>query len=177
MGTLRHLKTRLLRNARRSAAAVAGVICFAVIVACGSSGNSFAARATGGPLLRYAQCMRAHRVARFPDPRPTGGLIIPNDINTEAPAFKSAQQACAKLAQAPGGQKASESRRLQLLGLARCMRAHGVPSFPDPTTSPPPPSSGNAIGGDGWYLALGTAQQRQSPTYQRAAAKCGARTF
>jgi hypothetical protein len=174
---LKTFSTGLLANARRSGGAFAGVICCAVIGACGSSGNSLAAHATGGPLVRDAQCMRAHGVPRFPDPRPTGGLIIPNDINTEAPAFKSAQRACAKLAQAPGGEKASESRRLQLLDLARCMRAHDVPNFPDPTSSPPPPSSGNAIGGNGWYLALGTAQERQSPTYKRAAAACGARTF
>ena len=52
------------------------------------------------------------------------------------------------------------------------MRKHGVPNFPDPASTPPPPSSGNVIGGNGWYLALGTAQQRQSPAYKRAAAIC-----
>ena len=114
--------------------------------------------------------MRAHGVPNFPDPSATGGLVIPNDINTESPAFKSAQQACSNLAENGGGAGSSESRKLQLLALARCMRAHGVPNFPDPTSSPPPPSSGNVIGGNGWYLALGTAQQRQSPAYKRAAA-------
>jgi hypothetical protein len=57
------------------------------------------------------------------------------------------------------------------------MRSHGVPDFADPTSSPPPPSSSNANGGNGWYLALGTAQERQSPTYKRAAAACGAGAF
>ena len=122
--------------------------------------------------------MRAHGVPNFPDPSSTGGLIIPNGINTEAPAFRSAQGACAKLAQSPGGQgTSSESRKLQLLALAKCMRSHGVPDFADPTTSPPPPGSGNAVGGNGWYLALGSAQQRQAPTYKRAAAACGAGAF
>jgi hypothetical protein len=149
------------------------MVCAAVVVACGSS-NTPQADASGGPLLKLAQCMRAHGVSNFPDPSSTGGLIIPNDINTNAPGFKSAQGACAKLAQSPGGQGASsENRKVQLLAFAKCMRSHGVPSFADPTNSPPPPSSGNAVGGDGWYLALGTGQERQAPRYQRAVAACG----
>jgi hypothetical protein len=117
--------------------------------------------------------MRAHGVPNFPDPSPTGGLVIPNDINTASPAFKSAQQACRGLAgPGTGPPGSSESRKLQLITLARCMRAHGVPSFPDPTSAPPPPSSGNALGGNGWFLALGTRQERQSPSYKRAAAAC-----
>jgi hypothetical protein len=155
----------------------AALICAAFVAACGSS-NTPQADASGGPLLKLAQCMRAHGVPNFPDPSSTGGLIIPNDISTSAPAFESAQAACAKLAQSPGGQgTAAESRKLQLLALAKCMRSHGVPSFADPTNSPPPPSSGNAVGGNGWYLALGTAQERQAPRYKRAAAACGAGTF
>jgi hypothetical protein len=122
--------------------------------------------------------MRSHGVASFPDPGSAGGLVIPNDINTAAPAFKSAQGACAKLAGGGGGQTTSSgSRRAQLLTMAKCMRSHGVGNFADPASSPPPPSSGNAIGGNGWYLALGTAQERQAPSYKRAAAQCGAGAF
>jgi len=167
----------LVSHPCRMLAASAALICAAVVVACGSS-TTPQADASGGPLLRLAQCMRAHGVPNFPDPRSTGGLIIPNDINTNAPAFKFAQGACAKLAQSPGGQgTSSESRKLQLLAVAKCMRSHGVPNFADPTHSPPPPSSGNAAGGNGWYLSLGTAHQRQAPGYKRAAAACGAGTF
>lgn len=122
--------------------------------------------------------MRARGVPNFPDPSSTGGLIIPNDINTNAPAFKSAQAACARLAESPADEgTSSESRKLQLLAVANCMRSHGVPNFGDPTDSPPPPSRGNAVGSNGWYLSLGTAQERQSPTYKRAAAACGAGAF
>ncbi len=59
-----------------------------------------------------------------------------------------------------------------LLGIVLAVRSHGVASFPDPTSSPPPPSSGNVLGLNGWYLALGTAQERQSPAYKQAAATC-----
>jgi hypothetical protein len=173
---MKHLSARL-SHLRRTVAASAALVCAAVVVACGSS-NTPRTDASGGPLLRLAQCMRAHGVPSFPDPRSTGGLIIPNDISTNAPAFKSAQGDCAKLARSPGGQgTSSESRKLQFLSLAKCMRSHGVPNFADPTSSPPPPSGGNAVGGDGWYLALGSAQERQAPSYKRAAAACGAGTF
>jgi hypothetical protein len=162
------------RLSARAVAASEVLICAVLFVACGSSAGP-QADAGGGPLLRLAQCMRAHGVPNFPDPGATGGLAIPDSINTNAPAFRSAQQACAALAGPSGGGQgaASESRKLQLLTLARCMRAHGVPNFGDPTRSPPPPSSGNAIGGNGWYLSLGTAEERGSPSYRRAEAACG----
>ncbi len=64
-----------------------------------------------------------------------------------------------------------------LLSLAKCMRSHGFPNFPDPTTSPPPappPGShpGNAIGIQGVYLEF----PPQSPELKRATAACGFRT-
>jgi hypothetical protein len=148
-----------------------------LLCACGSSTPPSPAGASGGPLLKLAQCMRAHGVSNFPDPSAAGGLTIPNAINTASPAFRTAQHACAGLAGGgggAGGQQAAAGRRSQLLAVARCMRSHGVPSFADPTSSPPPPSSGNVIGGSGWFLALGTRQERQSPAYRRAAAACGA---
>jgi hypothetical protein len=173
---VKNLSARLVVHLRTVPAAAA-IVCAVLIVACGSS-NTPPADATGGPLLRLAQCMRAHDVPNFPDPSSTGGLIIPNDINTNAPAFRAAQRACAKLAQSPVGRGPSpESRRLQLLAVAKCMRSQGVANFADPTNSPPPPSSGNAIGGNGWYLPLGTKQERAAPRYKRAAAACGAQGF
>ena len=162
-------------NAGRSAAAFAAVICAALIAGCGSSGQPSGAAARGGPLLEYAQCMRSHRVSNFPDPSASGGLVVPDDIDVQSPAFKSAQQACGKLAQAGGGGSgpSSEGRTLQLLALARCMRSHGVPNFPDPTSSPPPPGNGNVIGGNGTYLAVGPPASQQSPAFKHAAAACG----
>lgn len=169
----RHLRRTLSpKKTCRLYASLATVGCAAVIAACGSQHNVARTGGDAGPLLAYARCMRTHGVPNFPDPRATGGLVVPNDINTDSPAFKRAQQACGHLAQSPSTAASSESRKLQLLALAKCMRAHGVSAFPDPSSSPPPPSSGNAIGGNGWYLSLGTAQERQSPAYRRAAAAC-----
>jgi hypothetical protein len=78
---------------------------------------------------------RAHGVTSFPNPSAHHGLVIPNDINPQSPAFRSAQQAGAKLAQPSEGQGgSSDGRQLHLLALARCTRTHGVPNFPEPTS-------------------------------------------
>lgn len=150
------------------------VISAAAITACGAQNKPAGHRASLGPAVKYTECMRTHGEPSFPDPSATHGLVIPNDINTQSPAFKSAQQACGNLAQGSRQPETSQSQRAEMLRLAKCMRSHGVPNFGDPTSTPPPPSSGNAIGGNGTYLALGTTQERQSRAYKQAATKCGA---
>jgi hypothetical protein len=143
--------------------------------ACGSSAESSGGVASGGSPLKEAQCMRSHGVSNFPDPSPGGPSVIPNWINPNAPAFLSAQKACAKFLGGGGSPRAaSASEKVALLNLARCMRAHGLANFPDPTTSPPPappPGShtGNAVGIGGVYLVF----PPQSPALKRAEAKCG----
>jgi hypothetical protein len=124
-------------------------------------------------LLKVALCMRAHGVSHFPDPAPGGGLVVPNSINVNAPAFQAAQRACNKLfpGGGPGG-RPSEADRLAMLKLARCMRAHGVPSFPDPVSTPPanPPANGVAIGRGGSFLVV---SDPHGPAFKHAAAACG----
>jgi hypothetical protein len=62
-------------------------------------------------------------------------LGIPASVSG-APAFKTAQQACAKLAPGgPGGGGAvpiSAQQHRQIVQFAACVRSHGVPDFPDP---------------------------------------------
>jgi hypothetical protein len=119
--------------------------------------------------------MRSHGVPNFPDPSPGGPSVIPNWINPRAPAFLSAQKACSKFLVGGGRPEPGEaSEELALLNLAKCMRVHGLPNFPDPTTSPPPgppPGShtGNAIAIGGAYLVF----PPKSPALTRAEATCG----
>ena len=156
---------------RSHGTALATLVCAAAIGACGSSGNPAGGGPSGGPLLKLAECMRSHGVTGFPDPKATGGLVIPSNINPQSPVFVSAQRTCAKTdpsPAAPGGMP-SESERLEMLALAKCMRRHGLANFPDPTSKPPPPSDGNAIGGHGVFLSIGNPQ---SPTFKSAAAAC-----
>jgi hypothetical protein len=117
--------------------------------------------------------MRAHGVPNFPDPTAGGPLVIPNDINTDAPAFQSAQRACSRLLPGGGpGAASSESVRLSMLRVARCIRAHGLPTFPDPTSAPPSEgdqSGALALGRGGWFLVV---SDPQAPAFRRAAAVC-----
>lgn len=151
--------------------AIAGA---AAIAGCGSTRPAVVP--ADGQALTFVRCMRAQGVPNFPDLSPGGRLPnIPSSIDAAAPAFRSAQKACAGLM--PGGSvsdSSPETESLQLLAVARCMREHGLPSFPDPTTTPPPSpppgaGTGNAIGGPGAYLQL----PPPSPALTHAAAACG----
>lgn len=162
-----------LAKCRWLSSGIVVLTCATAIGACGSSGRATDPPASGDPAVTYARCVRSHGVPNFPDPSPGAPPRIPSNINADAPAFKTAQAACARLLQAGGDSgSSSESRRQQLLAVAGCMRTHGVPSFADPTSSPPPPGNGNAMGADGVYLAVGPPASRQSPAFRKAAATC-----
>jgi hypothetical protein len=162
---------------RALAVALATASCAVAVAACGSSGKSSQGASSShyAAGLRFADCMRSHGVPNFPDPGPGGGIQINGGINPQSPAFQSAQQACSKLLPGggPHGGPASESRKLELLQLARCMRNHGVSSFPDPTSTPPSPGNGFgiAIGGGGSFLAV-PQNLIQSPGFKQAAQTC-----
>jgi hypothetical protein len=76
--------------------------------------------------------MRAHDVTSFPDPEPGGGFPR-TGLDRTSPRFVAAQKACAALL--PGLVKTPaqiQEHRIQMLAFAACMRAHGLPWFPDP---------------------------------------------
>jgi hypothetical protein len=84
----------------------------------------------------YAACMRSHGVRNFPDPDSNGVTHIGPGVNTHEPTYAAAQRACR--AGTPGGRlTAQQEAALQerMLRFASCMRAHGVPAFPDPFVS------------------------------------------
>ena len=96
--------------------------------------------------VAYSACVRAHGVPNFPDPKVTTNgneVKVAIGINPSIsgnPHFQSAQQACRKLL--PGGgpgegsnHQISPQEQAQYLKAAACIRAHGVPNFPDPTFS------------------------------------------
>lgn len=123
--------------------------------------------------------MRAHGVSNFPDPGSAGGgfEVAGPGINTQSPGFRSAQSACQKLLPGglPGRLGAGATRIKQGVKLAACMRAHGLRTFPDPTTSPPstlPTPDAVFLGGPDGVSAL-TASTVQSPAFKQAAAACG----
>ena len=160
--------------------ALVALSCTVVVAACGSSGKSSSggSNAKFAAGVRFADCMRSHGVSNFPDPSAGGGISITpgSGIDPRSPAFQSAQSACFKML--PGGGpshgKPTESAKLAMLKTARCMRAHGLTNFPDPTTSPPGLGSGSGLvlGRGGVFLSLPPGVSPQSPAFRQAAGAC-----
>jgi hypothetical protein len=61
----------------------------------------------------------------------------PNRINPQSPAFVAASEACKSLTPQwwGTGRQLSPAQQQQWLDWAKCIRAHGVPDFADPTFS------------------------------------------
>lgn len=156
-------------------ATVATVTSAVAIAACGSSSNPpVTVSSAAGQGVAYADCMRSHGVSGFQDPSAGGGVALPSTINQQSPSYQTAEQTCAKLQPGPTGGPPKASERARILGVkfSRCMRRHGLPDFPDPSLSIPPPSEAQGIirGGMYWSLPAGTVQ---SPAFEKAAASCG----
>jgi hypothetical protein len=155
------------------AAALAGVALLAA--ACGGGGSTSATAPPAsqggsnstGNAVAYSQCMRAHGVPNFPDPGPDAlpGKPFPAEalaqagVNSSTPQFSAASAACARLSPV---MTPADNRQIlsQTLRLVACMRAHGVPSFPDPGTA-----------GGGVQLSL-PPSLTSSPPYQPALRAC-----
>ena len=109
----------------------------------GSSGGGNDAASNHAEAVRFAECMRHNGVSAFPDPPASGKLTIDAVVNgssmdPNSPAFTQAISACKNL-EPPGftGQKATPQQTYARLKFAQCMRANGVPDFPDPTPNGP----------------------------------------
>jgi hypothetical protein len=92
-------------------------------------------------MVAYSQCMRTHGVPEFPEPTEGHLLIHSSDhnghatgINPGSAQFQAAQKVCGKLLPNGGAPSAAEQAKMQekALQFSKCMRTHGVPSFPDP---------------------------------------------
>lgn len=119
----------------------------ALIAGCGSSSQS-SSSLTGHPspaqihqaqqdAVRFADCMRSHGVSNFPDPT-TSPREFKDALETQSPAFHLAETACKHLLPGGGpGQSTAQSavHTAALVAFARCLRSHGFPNFPDPTSS------------------------------------------
>src|SRR5581483_6696916 len=87
--------------------------------------------------LAFAGCMRSNGVPRYPDPDSSGQLVKESlqQLGVSSSRFASAENACRRLAPNGGSppSSAQEQREKELsLRFAQCVRAHGVPNFPDP---------------------------------------------
>jgi hypothetical protein len=101
----------------------------------GSSGATALAQA-----VAYSQCIQSHGVPNFPDPvqTPSGGYGYRTvGIDPNSAAFQGALQACKALPSPwnSTSQQLSPAQQQAWLNWAQCIRAHGLPDFPDPTFS------------------------------------------
>jgi hypothetical protein len=143
--------------ARTAAAIMAAVILVLLAAACSGSASS-AGRSPGAggsanspSAVAYSGCMRSHGVPNFPDPASSGQLPKGDgqQFGVSTSQYQAAQQACQHLLPTGGSLHQQEDQCMQNSDcppalvqqmltadreLARCMRSHGVPNFPDPTT-------------------------------------------
>lgn len=176
---------------RHLAIATVAAICATLIAACGSSspGSTGAAAGSSGAgngsstiatLDKYAICMRDHGVSGFPDPSTTEtpnsfgvdgyNFDLPSTMNTQSPAYESAGKTCQSVlgsGSSSGGLPSGDVARARehALAHAECMRAHGVPNFPDPIVT----GNGNGITSSS---AGGAAINPRSPAFQQAQKIC-----
>jgi hypothetical protein len=143
-------------TARPAAAIIVTAVLILAAAACSSSpsstgpgGSSNAEGPTNSPsAVAYSACMRSNGVPNFPDPG-SNGQVPKTDaqrLGVSSSELRSAQQACHHLYPTSSLEQCSETGdcspadRQELMGrmleFAGCMRAHGVPDFPDPATGP-----------------------------------------
>jgi hypothetical protein len=158
---------------------LAALGCAAALAACGSSSQA-QTTSQHSTVVKFSDCMRSHGVPSFPDPTSGPGsgngfgidgytFNLPTALNTQSPAYVSANQTCFKLFAGGGGGLRNNAAflakaRAQQLTHARCMRAHGVPNFPDPV-----------ITSNGGGITVGSGARGinpRSPAYQQAQRIC-----
>src|SRR5580692_1322173 len=150
------MRTPLLASAAAlglALAACSGASPAPKVASLGAATTTTAPVASGGPsssssdlakMESYSSCMRSHGVPDFPDPTsgPNGGPGFQirsgpgSDLDTNSAKFPAADKACKPLL--PNGSVAppmSAAQQHKFLAWAACIRAHGVPNFPDPIFS------------------------------------------
>jgi hypothetical protein len=120
---------------------------------------------------KYSACMRKNGVPNFPDPNAQGEIAIgpSSGVDPGSPKFQSATQTCRKLL--PNGGKPSPAQiakaQQAALNFSKCMRAHGLPDFPDPTFS--------TGGGIGIKIQATGGLNPNDPAFQKAQQACRGR--
>jgi hypothetical protein len=154
------------------AAAVAALGLLGTACGDGNASTTAGSAAQGGGVttgnadeMPYVQCMRAHGVPDFPDPNAEGKPFTaqnlqPAGVAPDSPQFEAASTTCAHLLVPPSPAQLAQQAR-ELVRYAACMRAHGLPDFPDPSTT--------ANGGSSLDL---TQPILDSPDFQPAEQAC-----
>ena len=147
-------------NLTRNAVVIIADVSLALLVAAcggssltGSGGSPGAGGSTSSPsAVGYSACMRAHGVPSFPDPDSSGHLPKGDaqGFGVSTSRLEAAQRACQRMLPSTGGSFQQETDDCFTAGAcpralvqrildvqrnySRCMRSHGFPNWPDPTT-------------------------------------------
>jgi hypothetical protein len=166
------------RSWRRWAPALAAMALMGLLAtACGGSSSPAAmggsTSAAGGSArvqaaLAYAQCMRSHGVPDFPDPDGDGNFNIGGSSVTSQET--AANQVCNHLLNVGTQLNAAQTQHAlgQLVKYAQCMRAHGVPNFPDPQLT----NGGIGVPSGFTFDTSGRNLDQKSRQYQAASKAC-----
>ena len=87
--------------------------------------------------VKFSECLRANGVSDFPDPNASGEFPS-YGVSVSKAVWTTAVAAC-KAFQPPGSLNArlTPTQFSAALQFAQCVRAHGVPDFPDPVNGQP----------------------------------------
>jgi hypothetical protein len=117
--------------------------------------------------------MRSHGVPKWPDPNSSGvfdkSKLTTQTLGVSNSAFQAASRACNHLL--PNGSEPNPARLQQMrahgLDFARCVRTHGVPSFPDPGSDGriPDPATVGIDQGSPKFKAANLACAKYRPPY------------
>jgi hypothetical protein len=101
-----------------------------------SPGGTTATTTARDKAVKFAECIREHGVADFPDANAKGEFVF--GINVSPEVWTKAVDAC-KALQPAGTLSATRSPKQQSAGLkfGQCIRDNGVPDFPDPVQGEP----------------------------------------
>jgi hypothetical protein len=118
--------------------------------------------------LVYAKCMRSHGVKDFPDPDSSGNFNVSSEPTSSQEA--DANQACNRLLDVGTQLSTAQTQRTlaNLLKYSQCMRAHGVPNFPDPQAT----TGGVGVPGGFTFDTAGRNLNQKGAVYQAAAKTC-----
>jgi hypothetical protein len=147
--------------AAKTAAAIIATTALALLAAAcsdspsstGSGGSPNAGgSARSAAAVAFSRCMRSQGLPNFPDPGDSGTLpkTSAQQLGVSTPRFNAAQRACQHLLPTTGGSLTATSLRQCYLAdvcpqalvqravnaglqFARCMRAHAIANWPDPT--------------------------------------------
>lgn len=122
----------------------------ALLTACTGPPTSPATTGPATSAVAYSHCLRTNGVPRFPDPATNGAIpkTTAQQLGVSDQRLQAAQRTCQHLLPVPNTSQQQAQQCLQAgvcppplvqqmltadRHFAQCMRAHGVPTWPDPT--------------------------------------------